>query len=33
VQQNFLDGTPCGGGGRCDNVSLLRIRRGTTSSI
>lgn len=22
VQQNFLDGTPCGGGGRCDNVSL-----------
>ncbi|KAG9806555.1 hypothetical protein KCU98_g22567, partial [Aureobasidium melanogenum] len=19
VQQNFLDGTPCGGGGRCDN--------------
>ena len=24
VQQNFLDGTPCGGGGKCDNVSLLR---------
>jgi hypothetical protein len=25
VQQNFLDGTPCGGGGKCDNVSLLRV--------
>lgn len=23
LQQNFLDGTPCGGGGRCSNVSLL----------
>jgi hypothetical protein len=23
MQQNFLDGTPCGGGGRCDNVSTL----------
>lgn len=22
MQQNFLDGTPCSGGGRCDNVSL-----------
>lgn len=22
VQQNFLDGTPCGGSGKCDNVSL-----------
>ena len=22
MQQNFLDGTRCGGGGRCDNVSL-----------
>lgn len=21
MQQNFLDGTPCGGGGKCDNVS------------
>jgi hypothetical protein len=23
LQQNFLDGTPCGGGGRCSNVSCL----------
>ena len=23
MQQNFLDGTPCGGGGKCDNVSFL----------
>lgn len=22
LQQNFLDGTPCGGGGQCSNVSL-----------
>lgn len=24
MQQNFLNGTPCGGGGRCNNVSVLR---------
>jgi Metallo-peptidase family M12B Reprolysin-like/Disintegrin len=23
LQQNFLDGTPCGGGGKCSNVSSL----------
>jgi hypothetical protein len=23
LQQNFLDGTPCGGGGQCNNVSCL----------
>ena len=23
MQQNFLDGTPCGGGGKCNNVSCL----------
>jgi hypothetical protein len=27
VQQNFLDGTSCGGGGRCDNVSSTNTRR------
>ena len=26
MQQNFLDGTPCGGGGRCNNVSDLPSR-------
>lgn len=25
LQQNFLDGTECGGGGHCENVSLLQI--------
>ena len=25
MQQNFLDGTECGGGGKCRNVSLLRL--------
>ena len=24
MQQNFLDGTPCGGGGQCSNVSLVQ---------
>ena len=24
MQQNFLDGTPCGGGGTCGNVSFVR---------
>jgi hypothetical protein len=33
VQQNFLDGTPCGGGGRCDNVSLWRFEEDIESSI
>ena len=23
MQQNFLDGTPCGGGGKCKNVSVI----------
>lgn len=23
MQQNFLDGTPCGGGGRCRNVGIV----------
>jgi hypothetical protein len=25
LQQNFLDGTPCGGGGQCNNVGLLAV--------
>jgi hypothetical protein len=25
LQQNFLDGTPCGGGGKCTNVSASPI--------
>ena len=27
MQQNFLDGTPCSGGGKCDNVSQLESFR------
>ena len=26
MQQNFLDGTVCGGGGKCSNVSLIDMR-------
>jgi hypothetical protein len=25
LQQNFLDGTPCGGGGKCNNVSSMAL--------
>lgn len=25
VQQNFLDGTPCGGSGKCENVSTIDV--------
>jgi hypothetical protein len=25
MQQNFLDGTACGGGGKCENVSALYL--------
>ena len=35
LQQNFLDGTPCGGGGTCGNVSspnLLSLARMTNTS-
>jgi hypothetical protein len=29
LQQNFLDGTPCGGGGKCSNVSLIHSPHST----
>jgi hypothetical protein len=28
LQQNFLDGTPCGGGGKCSNVSAIDLTLG-----
>ena len=33
MQQNFLDGTVCGGGGKCSNVSLLPLYTTPTASL
>jgi hypothetical protein len=33
LQQNFLDGTDCGGGGQCKNVSLLNSSFATPCSL
>ena len=33
MQQNFLDGTPCGGGGQCSNVSTVFNKTSTSVHI
>jgi hypothetical protein len=33
LQQNFLDGTPCGGGGHCQNASSIAFQSGALHTV